>query len=195
MLRKFLLIFLALIIFPTCAAANPVRIARLPIIFRSNVPDYDTRVELETKIARAAHIPMNKTLQVAYFIPTEESSQVLSDIWQEIRAENKKAKIQDAIRPFADKINADIVICPILLDYRQYVNGFSSFGETYIHSDARAELIVYDRRTDNLIDKKASQFYHDVISTTGSVDYLAKICFDKVIDQTNLRKLIMSVGK
>ena len=194
-MRKFLLIFLALIIFSTCAAANPVRIARLPIIFKSNVPDYDTRVELEMKIARAAHIPMNKTLQVAYFIPTEESSQVLSDIWQKIRTENKKAKLQDAMRPFAEKIDADIVICPILLDYSQYVNGFSSFGETYIYSNARAELIVYDRRTDNLIDKKASQFYHDVMSTTGSVDYLAKICFDKVIDETKLRKIIMSVGK
>ena len=193
-MRKFLLIFLALIIFPTCAAANPVRIARLPIIFRSNVPDYDTRAELEMKIARAAHIPMNKTLQVAYFIPTEESEQVMSDIWQEIRADNKKAKLADAIKPFAEKIDADIVICPVLLDYQQFVNNFS-LDETIITSNARAELIVYDRRTDNLIDKKASQFYHDVMSTTGTVDYLAKICFDKVIDETKLRELIMSVGK
>ena len=193
-MRKFLLVFLALIIFPTCAAANPVRIARLPIIFRSNVPDYDTRAELEMKIARAAHIPMNKTLQVAYFIPTEESEQAMSDIWQEIRADNKKAKLADAIKPFAEKIDADIVICPVLLDYQQFVNNFS-LDETIITSNARAELIVYDRRTDNLIDKKASQFYHDVMSTTGTVDYLAKICFDKVIDETNLRKLIMSVGK
>ena len=193
-MRKFLLVFLALIIFPTCAAANPVRIARLPIIFRSNVPDYDTRAELEMKIARAAHIPMNKTLQVAYFIPTEESEQVMSDIWQEIRADNKKAKLADAIKPFAEKIDADIVICPVLLDYQQFVNNFS-LDETIITSNARAELIVYDRRTDNLIDKKASQFYHDVMSTTGTVDYLAKICFDKVIDETKLRELIMSVGK
>ena len=113
-MKKFLFALITLILFnATCAAAeNPVRIARLPIIFKSSVPDYDTRAELEMKIARAAHIPMNKTLQVAYFLPTEESARTLNEIWQEIYSQNKKAKLQDAMRPFAEKINADIVICP-----------------------------------------------------------------------------------
>ena len=197
-MKKFLSALIILMIFTTtCAAAekNPVRIARLPIIFKSSVPDVETCAELEMKIARAAHIPMNKTLQVAFFIPAADSAQILNEIWQVMHSQNKKAKIQDAIRPFAQKVNADIVICPILLTYSQYVDNFSGFDETYIHSTARAELIVYDRRTDNLIDKKASQMYHDAFSTTGTADYLAKICFDKVIDATKLRNLIMSVGK
>ena len=197
-MKKFLLLSLALILSLTSVAAaakTPVRIARLPIIFKSTVPDYDTRAELEMKIARAAHIPLNKTLKVAEFLPTKDSTEALDEIWQKMRSENKKARLQDAMRPLAEKLNADIVICPILLSYNQYVDNLASFDETYIHSQARAALIVYDRRNDNLVDKKASQMYNGAISTIGTADYLAKICFDKVIDDTKIRQLIMAVGK
>ena len=197
-MKKFLFLSLALILLLTssvAAAKTPVRIARLPIIFKSTVPDYDTRAELEMKIARAAHIPLNNTLKVAEFLPTKDSTAALDEIWQKMRAENKKARLKDAMRPLAEKLNADIVICPILLRYSQFVDNFSGFDETYVSSNARAELIVYDRRNDNLVGKKASQMYHGAISTIGTVDYLAKICFEKVIDDTKLRKLIMAVGK
>ena len=195
-MKRFLSALILLTLLTSVAAAKtPVRIARLPIIFKSTVPDFDTRAELEMKIARAAHIPLNKTLKVAEFLPTKDSTKALDDIWQNLRSENKKARLQDAMKPLAEKLDADIVICPILLSYNQYVDNLTGFGETYIRSYARAELIVYDRRNDNLIDKKAAQMYNDVISTTGSADYLAKICFDKVIDDTKLRNLIMNVGK
>ena len=177
------------------AAGTPVRIARLPIIFKSTMPDYDTRVELEMKIAKATHIPMNKTLRVAEFLPTKDSTQALSDIWQKMHSANKKARLQDAMKPLAQKLNADIVICPILLNYNQYVDNLTGLGETYLKSYARAELIIYDRRTDNLIDKKNSQMYNDVMSTFGTADFLAKVCFDKVIDDSKLRNLINAIGK
>ncbi len=195
-MKKFLSALIILMIFTTtCAAAekNPVRIARLPIIFKSSVPDVETCAELEMKIARAVHIPMNKTLQVADYLSPEKSAQALNDIWQKMRAENKKARLSDAMRPLAENLDADIIVCPVLLTYSQHVSNFSGFGETYLHSSARAELIVYDRRTDNLIDKKVSRMYHDVLSTTGTADYLAKICFDKIIDDSKLRQLIMSI--
>ena len=195
-MKRFLSALILLTLLTSVAAAKtPVRIARLPIIFKSTVPDFDTRAELEMKIARAAHIPLNKTLKVAEFLPTKDSTKALDEIWQNMRSENKKARLQDAMKPLAEKLDADIVICPILLSYNQYVDNLTGFGETYMRSYARAELIVYDRRNDNLIDKKAAQMYNDVISTTGSADYLAKICFDKVIDDTKLRNLIMNVGK
>ena len=196
-MKKFLSALIIFMIFTASAyaAGTPVRIARLPIIFKSTMPDYDTRVELEMKIAKATHIPMNKTLRVAEFLPTKDSPQVLSDIWQKMRSENKKARLQDAMKPLAQKLNADIVICPILLNYNQYVDNLTGLGETYLKSYARAELIIYDRRTDNLIDKKNSQMYNDAMSTFGTADFLAKVCFDKVIDDSKLRNLINAIGK
>ena len=193
-MKKFLLALMILMLMTSAqASANPVRIARLPIIFNSTIPDYETCAELETKLSRASHIPMNKTLQLAEYLPAKDSSQALQNLWQQMRSENKKARLQDAMRPLAKNLDADIIICPILLRYSQHVGNLTGFGETYLQSNVKVELIVYDRRADSLVDKKAAQMYNDTVSTTGTAAFLAKICFDKVIDETELRRLIMSI--
>ena len=197
-MKKFLFALLSFIIFSSSIAVAekvPVKIARLPIIFQSSIPDADTRAALETKIERAIHIPLNQTLQVAEYFPMTDSAQTLNEIWQEMRRENKKSRLRDVIKPFAEKIDADIVVCPVLLSYSEWVDGFSSFGETYLYSYVQAELIVYDRRTDDLADKKTSRMYHDSYHPVGTASYLAKTCFDELIDKTKLHQLIMNVGK
>lgn len=173
----------------------PVKIARLPIIFQSTIPDIDTRAQLETKIERATHIPLNQTLQVAEYLPMNDSAQIFNELWQEMRRDNKKTRLRDAIKPFAEKIDADIVVCPVLLSYSEWVDSYFSFDETYMHSYVQAELIVYDRRTDDLVDKKASRMHNDTYSLAGTASYLAKNCFDELIDKTKLHQLIMNVGK
>ena len=192
-MKKFLPALLVLILLTATAhaATTPVRIARLPIIFQSTIPDLETRTELEMKIARAVHIPLNKTLNYAEYLPTKDCTQALSDIWQRLRAENKKSKLADAMRPLAAALDADIVVCPVLLRYSQYeMNGWD---EVILNSTARAELIVYDRRTDALVDKKFSQMFNEPYHPRGTASALAKFCFDKVIDATHLRNLIMSI--
>lgn len=196
---KKIFIALMMILFATTVtaqAAEPVRIARLPIIFHCKIPDDGTRETLETKIERATHIPLNGTLQVADFLSPIDSACALDELWQKISAADKKAKLADAIRPLTEKIDADIIVCPVMLDYGQYVIPISSwYDSTILDSYARVELIVYDRRTDTLLDKKASRMYHDTWSTSGTATYLAEICFDIVIEQTKLRELIRAVGK
>ena len=192
-MKKFLLALMILMLMTSAASASPVRIARLPIIFNSTIPDYETCAELETKLSRASHIPMNKTLQLAEYLPANDSTQALQTLWQQMRSENKKARLQDAMQPLAQNLNADIIICPILLRYSQHVGNLTGFGETYLQSHVKVELIVYDRRADSLVDKKAAQMYNDTVSTTGTAAFLAKICFDKVIDDTKLRELIISI--
>lgn len=194
-MKKFLAIFFAMILLATTAqAAEPVRIARLPIIFQRTIPDDDTCAELETILARAVHIPLNVTLQLVEYLPPKDSAQVLGDMWQDMRAENKKARLQDAMRPLAQKIDADIIVCPVLNQYSQYVaisSGWSN--ENYMTSNVRFELIVYDRRTDELIDKKASQIYNDSYTLRGTASFLSKICLDNVIDKAKLRQRIIAI--
>ena len=192
-MKTFFLAMLALLVFTVTAEAAPVRIVRLPIIFHSTKPDRDTCAELEMKIARAVHVPMNKTLRVAEYIPTDYSTEALNDIWHRLRAENKRAKLVDAMKPLARELDADIVVCPVLLQYRQRVADSSTFGDTIIDSYARFQLIVYDRRTDNLIDKKSAQFYHESYHPLGTASALAKTCLDKVIDDTELHELIRAI--
>lgn len=194
-MKKFLFALLAVILFAaTAQAAQPVRIARLPIIFLCSVPDSETCAALETKIQRAIHIPLNGTLQLADYLPENDSAQALNDIWNDLRSQNKKAQLADAIRPLANKIDADIVVCPVLRQYGQYASFFSSWnGDIYINSYAEAELIVFDRRTDILTDKKASRMYHDIYTLSGTASHLAKECFDKIIAESKLRDLIRAI--
>ena len=194
-MKKFIFALLAVILFAaTAQAAQPVRIARLPIIFLCSVPDSETCAALETKIQRAIHIPLNGTLKLADYLPENHSAQALNDIWNDLRSENKKAKLADAIRPLANKIDADIVVCPVLRQYGQYASFFSSWnGDIYINSYAEAELIVFDRRTDILTDKKASRMYHDIYTLSGTASHLAKECFDKIIAESKLRDLIRAI--
>lgn len=196
-LKKFLFAFIVLL-FVTAqvsAAQTPVRIAVLPIIVRSATPDADTCAELQVKLARATHIPLNGTLKVAEYIPPDESKKILAEMWKSMRSANKKTKIQDAMRPLAEDLDADIIVCSILLQYSQNYNGAFTSSETYLDSQVRAELIVYDRRTNNLVDKKASRMYHDAMSKFGTASFLAKECFDKLIEETKLRQTIMAIGK
>ena len=194
-MKKFLTAVFVLMLFaaPT-QAAEPVRIARLPIIFLSTIPDDETCAMLETKIERALHIPLNGTLQLAEYLPLETSARTLNELWQERRTVNKREKISAVIRPLADALDADIVVCPILREYSQFVAGYSArLGETILNSHARAELIVYDRRTDTLTDKTASRVYRDSFSRIGTASYLARDCFDKLIESTKLRQLILDI--
>ncbi len=176
------------------AAPKPVKIARLPVIFAGGNPDYDTCVVLETKIARAVHVPLNGTLKLVEYLDAKKSAKELNIIWQNMRAENKKTKLKDTMRPLAKKINADIVVCPVLLQYNQMSLPFVGADyETKLTSSAAAELIVYDSRTDELIDKKTSRFFDGSANTFGTASYLAKECFDRVIDKTGVRRKITAI--
>lgn len=192
-MKKFLIALLAVMsLMVSVAAASPVRIARLPIIFHNATPDRDTCAVLEMKIARAVAVPMNNTLKVAEFIPTKISTEALSNIWQRLRANNGRPNPSEAIRLLAREIDADIVVCPVLLQYSQQITNAVNH-DTIMNSNVRAAMIVYDRRTDNLIDKKAAQVYHDSYHPLGTASALAKICFDNVIEETNLRSLIRAI--
>ena len=195
-MKKFFVVMFMMILFATTAYAEskPVRIARLPIIFQNTIPDYDTCAELETKISRAVHVPLNGTLQLVEYLPPKDSAKTFNELWQNIRSKNKKAKLQDAMRPLAQKLNADIIVCPILKKYSQHVSPSSGWnGESHMISQVRAQLIIYDRRTDELIDKKDSQLYNDSYSPRGTASFLAKICFDNVIEDSNLRQRIFAI--
>ena len=195
-MKKFLFALIAvLFVAAQTSAASPVRIVRLPIIFNSAQPDAQTCVELEIKLARSVHIPMNGTLHVAEYIPPEDAAKVLGNIWQSMRSVDKKAKIQNAIRPLAEELDADIIVCPILLRYYENTGGGFATDEVYLDSQVRAQLIVYDRRTDSLVDKKASRMYHDMMSGFGTASFLARECFDRLIDQTRIRQTVIAIGK
>ena len=193
--KIFMAIFVLLaIIFSVAEAADkPVRVARLPILFQKRIPDSETCAILETKISRAVMIPLNGTLKLADYLEPEKSALELQKIWSKMRSDNRKVKIVETVRPLAKKLNADIVVLPILLHYTEFSIQAGLNFETRHVSNVSAELIVYDRRTDELIDKKTSRSYNDGASKFGKASYLAGECFDKLIDETNLKRKFMAI--
>lgn len=194
-MKKFLT--LALIIFVSLSsvalAKKPVKIARLPIIVQKNQLDKETSAALEMKFARAVKIPLNQTLKAAEYLPPRDSAQVLNKIWQSMYAKDRKAKLSDAVKIFADEADADLVICPILHHYSQRVSPVHFSFETHLSSNVSAELIVYDKRDNNLIDEKFSRHFNDHYNRFGTASYLAGECFDKLIAKTELRKIIHNI--
>lgn len=189
-----LVCLLSILFLPQASAEKKVlRLAQLPIIFQSHQPDYDTCAVLETKITRAMNVPLNGTLKLVEYVEAEESSSALNEIWRQMRKENPKAKLKDAVKPLAEKIDADIIACPILRRYSQTTvqRGFNF--ETYLVSDVSATLIVYDRRTDELIEKKDSRSFNDTYNRLGTASNLAKECFDRLLDATKLQQKIISI--
>ena len=196
MKKIFCFAFAFLILFFTTTEAadrKPLRLDQLPIIFQSHQPDYDTCAVLETKITRAMNVPLNGTLKLVEYVDNQESTQALNEIWRQMRLQNKKAKISDAIKPLAEKINADIIVCPVLRRYSQTTVQRSLKGETYLVSDVSATLIVYDRRTDELTEKKDSRSFNSSYNKFGTASSLAKECFDKLLDATKLQQKIISI--
>lgn len=175
------------------AAEKPLRLVRLPIILQKNIPDSETCAVLETKISRAVAIPLNGTLNLVEYVDPKSSSVELNNIWKKMRAKNKKLKLVETMRPLAKKLDADIIVCPILLRYSEYYVQFGTDFHSHLVSDVSAELIIYDRRTDELIDKKTSRHFNDSSSKFGRASYLALDCFDRLTNETNLRRKIMSI--
>lgn len=187
-------LILTMLIFSSCEAVKqPVRIVRLPIIFQKNIPDFDTCAILETKISRAVAIPLNGTLKLADYVDPEKSSVELNNIWQKMRAKNKKLKLSETMRPLAKNLNADIIVCPILMNYSEYYAQIGVDFHSHLVSNVSAELIIYDRRTNELIDKKTSRRYNDSASKFGKASYLALDCFDVLINETKLKRKIMAI--
>ena len=172
----------------------PLRIARLPIIFQSGTPNEETISKLEMKMSRAVHIPLNGTLKLVEYIDPDESLGELQKTFATVRAENRKAKFQDAVKPLAEILNADIVICPVVMKYHEYVTGISGIiWESQIFAAVEVGLTVYDKRTDELIYKKCYRGYSGSTIYSGYASFLADECFDKVIAETGLKQKIMAI--
>ena len=190
----FLVLMLSLLLMPGSASAEEhlARIARIPIILQtSQIPDRETMASLETKLDRALHIPLNNTLQVAEYLPEAECVAALDSVLAEMEKTGRKVKLKDAMKPLADKLQADIVVCPVLLRYGQYRYISINWDHgTIICSTASVELTGYERATDQVFHKKFGKSFRDEYSPWGTADALANECMDHVIDETGIHGMI-----
>ena len=188
-LTVFLLVSFTSAVFAEVRA--PLRIARIPIILQGwQVPDADTLAALETKLDRALHIPLNDTLHAMEYLPEAECMAALEQVMSDLRQRNRRVKLKDAMKPLAEVLRADIVVCPVLRDYWQYTGMSWNWNRGLIlHSAASVELAGYERATDRVFDKEYDKSYHSDYSSWGTADALAGECMDHVIQEAGLHDM------
>lgn len=188
------LLVLLLSVTALAAERQPQRIAQFPLVIESwQQPSSDVQDELETKIDRALHVPLNDTLKAVEYIPEKNCLAA----WDEVESGlTGKARIKDMAKPIAEKLNADLVVIPVVAGYGQYTTmSWYWDHDMILHSYAEIQLVVYDRTTDKLVYKKSSDFYDDEYSTTGTASYLARNCMDNVIRDANLHGFLWPLDR
>jgi len=152
----------------------------------------DTVGILEKKMDQALHVPLNGVLQAVEFVPEAEEEQALQEVMAALKAQKKHVRLRDAMQPLAEKLHADLVICPVVANYEEFetFGGLGLFGddigEEILHSYVTMELTGYDRLTGKVIYASRSDSWRDTYSPSGQADVLIQGCMDAVLEETDL---------
>lgn len=193
-LTTLMMVFLQIRI-TSAAQGNPIRLITLPIIITSQVRvSDDTLAQMEVKIARSLHVPLNGTLKRVEYISTKESTAALQEIWSQLYRTNRNVHLKEAMRPLAKKLKADVVVCTVLYRCNQtYMTSTNFSHDAHLLSNAGVEMIIFDNRTGEITDKKSARTYRDEYSPYGTADYLAQDCLNKLIDELQLRHRVLNL--
>ena len=173
------------------AERTPLRIARLPLQVQCSTADDAAVDRIETQLDRAMHVPLNGTLQVVKEIPDSQVEAALDEVLAQLRQSNRRVRLQDAMKPLADKLQADLVVCPVLNDYEQWTEiSWNWRHAELLHSYVAMEIAGYDRSSDETFHKSTSRFFNDEYSPAGLADSLSIECVDELIQSTDLRKRV-----
>ena len=95
----------------------------------------------------------------------------------------------------AASLDADLVVCPVLTDYHEYVfyGGGPFFDDDTIRMDSYVALEIdgYDRAEQKNFSKRTSRFYRDSYSTQGTAAALAKEAVEELVRETALNERVM----
>ncbi len=118
-------LFLCLISSVAFAATNeppkPLRLARVPLVVRAYSADAEVEDIIENRLDLALHVPLNDTMHYVEEIPQSEVESALNDVLADLKTKHRRVKMKDAMQPLAEKLDADLVVCPVLTTYYEYI--------------------------------------------------------------------------
>ncbi|SFT69179.1 hypothetical protein SAMN02910356_01658 [Selenomonas sp. GACV-9] len=181
MRRVVLLLFaLVMMVSVTASAAErvPLRVAQLPIqVTCYNQPEQQVLERLERQVDHSLHVPLNETLQAVEFIPEADCLKALKEVATELGG---KPDFKDMARPLAEKLQADLVVIPIVAGYEQYTYMSWNWDRgQMLHSYVSIRIVGYDRYTDEVFKKRSSRRYDDEYMPYGEVRRLAGEAMDE----------------
>ncbi len=175
-------------------ARTPLRLARVPLIVESPYAPQEAGELIEDRLDRALHVPLNGTLHAVEELPTAEVEQALEEARAELRAQGKRPRYRDAMPLVAAKLDADLVVCPVLTDYHEYIFYGSGpfFDDDTISMDSYVALEIdgYDRAEQKNISKRTSRYYRDSYSTQGTAEALVREAVEALVRETKLNERV-----
>ena len=201
MLCALLSLFLCLLSSVAFAATNeppkPLRLARVPLVIRAYSADAEVEDIIENRLDLALHVPLNDTMHYVEEIPQSEVEAALNDVLADLKTKHRRVKMKDAMQPLAEKLDADLVVCPVLTTYYEYIyyggGGWSwdSHDSMILDSGASVELDGYDRIAQENFSRSASRYYHEGFHPTGRACMLAKDALETLISAMDINKRVM----
>ena len=182
----------------TASTPQTLRLARVPLIARSSYADDEVDNLLEDRLDRALHVPLNDTMHYVEELPASDVEAALDEVLADLKKEKRRVRMKDAMQLLAEKLDADLVVCPVLTDYREiifYGGGgwdWDSVADSMIlESRVGLELDGYDRTTQENFSEATSRFYHEGYAPRGRASVLAKDALESLIAETDINERVM----
>ena len=138
-------------------------------------------------VARDLHMPLNDTMGWLTYV----DDRALMDAYDRACGQYATRRGYDypaVLRATADAVEADLVVLPILTTYYEEIYYTSIFyEENFLHSGAAVRLLVYDRATGEVIDRRDARSYADADQPSGRAYVLAGEVMRNVLAAANLR--------
>ena len=195
-LSLFLCLFSSVALAATEQSAKPLRLARVPLVIRAYSADAEVENIIENRLDLALHVPLNDTMHYVEEIPSSEVESALNDVLADLKTQHRRVKMKDAMQPLAEKLGADLVVCPVLTTYYEHIYygggwGWDSFDDMMIlDSGATVELDGYDRSTQENFSQSASRYFHEGYAPSGRASMLAKDALETLVSATEINKRV-----
>ena len=176
--------------------------------------DVGTRDMMAKRIERSLHVPLNGTLHRVEMVDEElvddNMKKLYAHAYTDAKAEWERQQagkkhphhhkgdwvdIAKLMKPLADKVGADLVICVDVEEYYQHVwyGGFHMFGgdgEDMLEAGCTVRLVGYDRETDEVLDKRATRWHHGSYWEQDTAHFQALDALDEVLIETGIRSRV-----
>lgn len=154
----------------TCSAAQPQRVAIMPVYFHSIQYDEAVGRVIAKTLADRFRTPLASIVPVYDIIPRGDIVPFLPTA----PAGGKKVTLDGAVlAAIGEKLNADIVIVAEVTQYYTYTY-FTGEGDPYRRINFEIRLLSFHKPTGVLFDKRDHEYYHGDDYEVVQPEYLAR---------------------
>ena len=191
--RVLFLSLLCLLMASPALAAEPLRIALLPVQDETGALDRDDIALLTGRLQQEIHIPLNGTLGIAVYQDPAAAQEALYKVLdaQPLPPGKKRRKPDHkaAVQELAKSIDADLVIYLRVCAYHQWLRHSIEEG-IIIEAVVDMRLEAYDARQGRLVHDTATRYVHEPYSVNNSLQALSADALDELLERAKLRQAI-----